>query len=116
MAFQIFGTINDPSAFSGYAKIDDANKGLPAFLSNLVTFIYIIAGLFVFINFILAGYQYLSANGDPQKIASAGEKMMNSLIGLIFVVASTVIAALLGQILFNEPKALLDFIIYESTP
>jgi len=103
--FSIFGKINPPSGISDVAA---ESGGLINFLSNIITLLFTLSGLFVFINLILAGYLYLSAGGDPQKIAQAGNKILFSIIGLIIVVASFIIAALLGQIIFKDPTALIE--------
>ena len=102
--FSIFGKINPPSGISDVAA---EPGGLINFLSNIITLLFTLSGLFVFINLILAGYLYLSAGGDPQKIAQAGNKILYSIIGLIIVVSSFIIAALLGKILFQDPLALI---------
>jgi len=99
-----FGTIDPPS---GISDVTDTSAGLINFLSNIITLLFTLSGLFVFINLILAGYLYLSAGGDPQKIAQAGNKILFSIIGLIIVVASFIIAALLGQVIFKDPMALI---------
>lgn len=101
MIFQTIGAITPPDA----SILGQEN--LISFINKIITLLYVVSGLFVLINFILAGYGYLGANGDPQKIANAGNKILFSIIGLIFVAGSFVIAGVLGQVLFNNPQALI---------
>ena len=100
------GEINPPASIGEYA--DTPQAGLILFLNNLITLVITISGIFVLVNLIIAGYQYLSSDGDSQKVSQAGMKIINSLIGLIIVAASFVIAGLLGQILFQDPSALIS--------
>jgi hypothetical protein len=100
-----FGFISPPPGISNYQGVKQG--GLISFLNNIITLLITLAGLFAFINLILAGYQYLSANGDPQKITQAGNKILQSLIGLAIVAASFIIAALVGYLLFKDASALI---------
>ena len=74
-----------------------------------------IAGIFVIINFIAAGYQYLSANGEAAKITNAGNKILQSIIGIAIVAVSYTVAAILGQILYNNPQAFINIQLFSPT-
>ena len=108
MIFSIFGTINPPGSTNSYTKYGAlaATTGLTRLLSNLLTFLITIAGLFTLVNFIIAGYLYLSANAEPQKIAAAGNKMLQSLIGLAIISVAFIIAGIIGYIFFKDPAFL----------
>jgi hypothetical protein len=67
-------------------------------LSGIVGFLTIIGGLWFFIQFILAGYAFLSAAGDKSKVAEATQRITNALIGLFVVVAAWVIVGILGKL------------------
>jgi len=104
MIFQL-GAIKAPdnsliTEYKGQAR-------LVSFLSQIITLLYTISGLFFLINFIVAGYQYLGSGGDPQKITNAGNKILHSLYGLIFVAGSFIIAAVLGYLLFKDASAII---------
>ena len=58
---QIFGTITDPTN----SKSKDGS-GLFDLLSNIFKLAGVVAGIFFIVQLILAGYAYLSANGDPK--------------------------------------------------
>lgn len=101
---QIFGTITPPPGADRYGGL---TTGLNNFISNLLALLGIVGGLIVFINFIIAGYQYLSANGNAQVIANAGNKILASLIGLVIIVAAFVIASIIGIVFFHDASFLL---------
>lgn len=99
----IIGTINNPTD-PGYPTLQ--NKGLTLFITNLVYLIMTLAGLFTLVNLIMAGYLYLGSNGNPQQIQAAGNKILQSLIGLVIVAAAFVIASLIGYLLFQDASFL----------
>lgn len=110
---QIFGEINPPPSvlkwgnFFGYEA--GAVPGLVPFLNTIVKLLIVVAGLYAFFNIILAGYAFLSAGGeDPKKFEAAWAKIWQSLIGLIFVAASFVLAAIFGYIIFGDYTAILN--------
>ncbi len=98
MIWQILGTISPPP--TKYPNL--SGGGLTSFISNLLIFIITIAGLFTLINFILAGYSYMSSNGEPQKLAAAGNKMLQSLIGLAVIAGAFIIAGIIGFVFFQQ--------------
>ena len=102
----IFGNISPPP--STYENLIDPNLGLVGFVNNLLGLITAAAGIFVIVNFIIAGYLYLSSNGEAQKILAAGNKILQSAIGIGLVAIAYVIAAIVGKILFNDPTRLLQ--------
>ena len=107
MFVDIFGTINKPIS-TKYGSIGTPDLGLVSFVNNLLGLVTTIAGIFVIVNFIIAGYQYLSSNGEAQKILAAGNKILQSAIGIGLVAIAYVIAAIVGKILFNDPTRLLQ--------
>jgi len=76
--------------------------GLGDFLNNIFVLLTVGAGIFALFNFIRAGYAYMSAKDDKEKIADAGAMIVNSIIGLLIIASAFVIAALVGQLLFGD--------------
>lgn len=105
----IFGSITSPYP-SAYGDL--CNSGPTLLASNLIKLVFVGAGLFAFINFILAGFIYISSSGDPKKTAGAMQKITMSLIGLVIMVASFALAVILGQLLLGSPTAILSPVIY----
>lgn len=108
----IFGTISSPINYTGYDGLEDFAILGSSILSLLTT----LAGIFVMVNFIIAGYGYLAANGNPQQIANAGNKILQSLIGLIIIAAAYIIAAIIGFVFFNDPGFLIKPMLTEIIP
>lgn len=96
----IIGTIDNPTTFSGYNTLEKG--GFSGFMSAVLYLLMLVSGLFALVNFIIAAYLYLGSNGNPQQITAAGNKILQSLIGLIIVAAAFVIAGLLGWFLFQD--------------
>ena len=109
----LFGDITNPleKMGTGYGDIS-STKGLTYFISNIIKLVTVGAGLFAFINLIIAGFLYISAGSDAKKTAEAWSKIYMSLIGLVVIVASYAIAAVLGTIFFGNPNAILSPTIY----
>ena len=71
-------------------QITDINE-IWVIVMNIVQWL-IIAGGYVALFFIItAGFKYIMASGDPQKIASAKNTIINAIIGLVIVLASVAI-------------------------
>jgi len=83
-------------------KIDEINS-LSDLLTkggfNLISFIFFIAGLVFFFNIIIAGWEYLFSAGDPQKVVSAGNRLLNGFIGIIIVTASFLLVRLVSSMI-----------------
>jgi hypothetical protein len=103
-----FGTIVDPingSTLTGPAR-------LVVLMRNVLRLIFLVAGIYAFIRIVLAGLKFISSSGDPKGIQAAWEAIWQSLLGLVIIVSSFVIAALAGQLLFGRWDAILNPTIY----
>ena len=113
---QIIGTVKNPLP-SQYKNVvgSGASGGLILFLSNILRLVFVVAGIFAFFNFIVAGFQYMNAGGDAKYVSAAWDKIWQSLLGLAIIVGSFAMAALLGQVFFGSPTAILSPSIYGPT-
>ena len=112
-----FGSVTNPLEQinpNGYGDINDTSGagGLVGFISNMLKVVAVAAGLFAFINLILAGFIYITSGSDPKKTAEAMNKITMSLIGLVIIIASYALAALIGLIMFGDANAILSPAIY----
>ena len=107
--FGFVGTVNRPPGADVYGDID---PGLPTFIGNVIKTLIVVAGLYAVFNFVLAGYAFMSAGGDPKKIADAWAKIWQTILGLIIAAGAFVIAALVGLLLFRDTDALLQLRIF----
>lgn len=109
-ATDFFGQVTPPPGIEQYGDLSDF--GLIKFANNLLKLLIVIGGLYTFINIIFAGFGYMSAGGDSKKISDATTKIWQSIIGLVIMAGSFVIAALVGWLLFKDATAILNPKIY----
>lgn len=92
--FGVFGDIlckNNDKATVG----STLNKGV----STIVGFLTIVAALYFLFQFIIGGFQWISAGGDKQHTTEARDKITNSIIGLMIIVIATAIVGIIGKLL-----------------
>jgi hypothetical protein len=110
----IFGNITNPlqqiNPGGGYGELSEG--GLINLLNNILRLMVAVAGIWAFLNLILAGYQFMSAGGDAKKVEEAWGKIWQSLVGLLIIVGSFVLAAIFGYLLFGDAAAILNPKIY----
>lgn len=104
----IFGTINAPAGVSEYNDQSGSDIGIILFASNVLKATTVIAGIWVMINFILAGWTYITSNGDSGAHAKVSSQLTMSVIGLLLIVGAYTIAALLGLIIFGDAGYILN--------
>jgi len=89
-----------------------AQTGIVLLLTNVLRLAFAAAGILAFINFIIAGFQYMTAGGDSKALSSAWSRIWQSLIGLLIVVLSFALASLIGYIMFGDAKFILNPKVY----
>lgn len=107
LADTIFGEVSPPPGVDKFGG-GTQGGGLIIFISNMIKVITVIAGLFGMFNVISAGYSYLSSSGNPKAAEEASNKMTMSLIGLIIIIGSFTITAIVGLILFGDAAYILN--------
>ena len=100
----LFGRIEPPEAI---AKYGDSTQGLFIFVNNILKILVAGAGIFVLFNVIIAGYGFLTAGGDSEKVSKALAKIWQSVIGLVVVAGAFLLAGVVGLIIFGDARALL---------
>lgn len=109
MIFQ-FGVIDNPFkvfAPSTTLATGTQGEGLFILINNLIKMSILIAGIYTFINLILAGYMFLNAGGEAKAIAKAWDKIWQSLVGLLIIAGSFVLAMVFGFLIFGDPSILI---------
>ncbi|HPT66141.1 MAG TPA: hypothetical protein PK257_02405 [Candidatus Woesebacteria bacterium] len=92
----IFGEIKPPIENSPFFAKDDGS-GLFLFLNAIFKLAGTIAGIYFIIQIILAGYGYLTANGDEKKTSAAWATIWQSLIGIAIVASAFILANTIGN-------------------
>lgn len=82
-------------------------------ISSIIGVITAVAGIWFFLNFIIAGVQWIGAGGDKHTLEEAQKRITNAFIGLIIVVAGWSILALAGKflgydILISDPQRMIQ--------
>lgn len=84
-------------------------------VSGIISFITIIAGLWFFIQFIIGGFQWISAGADKGLLEIARLRMLHAVIGLLIVVVSYIFVGLIGNIfglnIFNPGESIIKLVI-----
>lgn len=114
-----FGTVCNPVAVlrgigctNDTASVDGTG-GLLALGTGVIRLLIVAAGLFALFNFIFAGIQMITSEGDPKKMEAARSKIIMSVVGLAIVAASFMLAAVLGLLFFGDATIFLTPKIYE---
>ncbi len=75
------------------ARISD----ITSILKNIISLLAPAAGIAFFVMFLVGGFQFLTAGGDPKAAGHAKSTMTYAIIGVILVVASWLILNLIQQ-------------------
>jgi hypothetical protein len=107
----VFGTIEEPQGVKQYnaaVKGDGEKIGFFIFLSNIIKLATVGGGIIVFVNFILAGFNYVTSNGDTGAHKKVIEQITNSVIGLVFIVMSYTVIAVISFVIFGRADYILN--------
>jgi hypothetical protein len=100
------GKFKSPSTLSqeSGSNIDGSTsiENLENIISTVIGVITVVGSIFFIINFIIAAFNWITSDGDQGKLKSARDRMTQSVIGLVIVVASYSLIALLGSIVGIE--------------
>lgn len=83
----------------GEAANKEVGGQLNKTISTVIGVMTAVAALYFIFQFIIAGYQWISSGGEKNNLEEARNKITNSLIGLIIVVAAWIIIGVVGNIL-----------------
>ncbi len=103
MILQLFGTVNPPVPAYGTVF-----TGFVPFFNNILRLIFVIAGLYAVLNLIIGGFGFMNSGGDAKAIENAWNRIWQSLVGLIIIVSSFLLAVILGYLIFGDPGAILQ--------
>ncbi len=105
----LFGTIEPPVGVEKYqSQIGPGEIGIILFVSNVIRLITIVAGIWTMLNFILAGWLYITSSGDADTGSKVSTKMINSVMGFAIVALSYTIAAIVGLLVFGDASYIIN--------
>jgi hypothetical protein len=85
--------IQEPTGF----KFSDGTIG--DIISNLLPYVFVLAGLGLFVYLIIGGFQLLTSGGNPEKVKAAQGKITNAIIGFVIIFISYWLVRILEIIL-----------------
>jgi hypothetical protein len=107
----IIGNIEPPDWVAKHGSLEvggEGGFGLINFFSNALRLLTIAAGLWTVINLLLAGFEFITSQGDKEKITNAQNKIWNSLIGLVIIAASYTLAVIISWIFFGDATMIIQ--------
>ena len=99
MALINFDSITD-QAMPGF---NFKNATLGGIVSALLPFIFVFAGLLLFVYLIIGGFGLMTSGGDPKAMDTAKSKITSAVIGFVVIFVSYWLIQVL-QIVFGLPK------------
>lgn len=94
-ADSIIGKVNNPTNYGGTTT---SGQGLFLFLGNILKLVGTLAGIYMIVQLIMAGYTYISANGDEKKTMQAWAQIWQSILGMIIIASAFVIASIVERL------------------
>lgn len=103
----VFGEVRPPAAVVGRFGADPG-AGIGNLLQLIFNVMIVAGGIWALFNFILAGYAFLSAGDDSKGVQAAWAKIYQTIIGLVFLVGSFLLAGVIGLLVYGRADALLN--------
>lgn len=104
----IIGEIKAPEAVEKLNAASGGEIGALFFLSRLIRFGAVVAGVFSMWNFVSAGFTYITGAGNTATHVAVRDKMTWSLVGIIVIVLAYTIAGIIGLVFFKDATYLLN--------
>jgi hypothetical protein len=111
----VFGTIEPPAGVAAYDQQAGGEIGLVVFISTLLRVATVIAGVWVLFQFFLAGYQYITANGDTSAHTKVKDRLTMCIVGLAIIAGAYLAAGVIGLIFFGDATFILNPTIESPT-
>ena len=102
------GCVSPPPFITSGIGPNGELTGVTSFFNSILRLVFIVGGLWAFLNFILAGYGFLGAGGDAKAVGKAWDRIWQSFVGLLVIVGSFLLAAIVGVLLFHDATAILQ--------
>lgn len=104
LADEIVGSVTSPLT-GGYSSVFG---GFGLLVTSLLRLVFVAGGILSLFNFIVAGFQYMNAGGDSKAMSAAWARIWHSLLGLVVIVGSFALTAVVGQVLFGNANFILN--------
>lgn len=102
------GTIQVPPGTDKIQAASGAEIGIIFLLSNLITLVTVVAGIWAAFNIVLAGFRYLASSGDTKAHQEVQRQISHSLIGILLIVLVYAIGGALGLFFFGDATLFIE--------
>ncbi|KKQ59511.1 hypothetical protein A3B42_00930 [Candidatus Daviesbacteria bacterium RIFCSPLOWO2_01_FULL_38_10] len=93
-----FGSIEPPIPLQQFIGKDPTGAGgISRFLSNLVALFYSLAGIVLIFMLLWGAWDWMTSEGDKEKLDSARKKIINALVGIVLFAIAFALIQVLGQ-------------------
>ncbi len=93
----VFGTISAPPPLAEFLKDDPTGAGaISNFLSNLVALFFTLATIVALFMFLWAAIEWMTSGGEKEKVASARNKIIYTIIGIVLLATAFAILNIVG--------------------
>lgn len=87
------GATSELSTVGGAIGTDAETNTLPELIGNLIAVLLSVLGIIFVVLVVYAGFLYLTAAGDDEKVKKAKKLLNQSIIGLVIIIAAYAIAS-----------------------
>jgi hypothetical protein len=112
--FAQIGPVDPPTGTAAFGTT--AAAAFTTLVTILMRTIVVIAGIYAIFNLLLAGLAFMSAGGDPKKIADAWAKIWQTVIGLLITAGAFVIGGIISYLLFGQANIIFSIRIFGPGP
>lgn len=93
-----FGTISPPPALRQFIGADTTGaEGISKLISNIIALFYSVAIIVLIFMLVWGAYDWLTSEGEKEKIQSAQRKIINAIVGIILFAITFAVLQVLGQ-------------------
>ncbi|KKQ85611.1 MAG: hypothetical protein UT08_C0005G0062 [Candidatus Woesebacteria bacterium GW2011_GWB1_38_8] len=76
-----------------------AGKNIGEIITTLLPYIFRIVSFILLFLLVLGGYEILTSQGDPKKVASGNQRILYAVIGFVIMLTSFLLVRTIGRIL-----------------
>ncbi len=95
--------LKEAAVDSGLSPSDGSTPAPQDIIVDLVAYLMAFTGIILLVNILLGGYQWMTSNGNEEKITKAKQKIIHSTIGMAIIM----LAYLLVSLIFERFSAIL---------
>lgn len=90
---------------------------LGSILSDAMEFVFIFAGVGLFLMLLAAGFAFLTSAGDPKKLSQAQGRLTNALLGFVIIFAAYWMVKIFGTIFgLDSVKDIFGVVLFSKAP